>query len=144
MTKLTEKQEKFVKSYVSNGRNAYQAAKDAGYTPGTAVVESHRMLSRPHVKAVIDQSLQYINDQIAEELGITVKEKARVLSRILYDIVPKDESQTPLRSHYKDAIKVLQELNKMQGHHAATKNVSLTLDGTLETMNEVKRIYEEY
>lgn len=144
MKKLNPQQKAFAEAYVTNGCNAYQAALDAGYSESTAIVSSGEMTRHPVIKETIDRALAQLNEEVAERLGITVIHKAELLSRMMYDIMPKDPSQPPLRAHYKDLIKAMTELNKMQGHYMPDRKVSLTLKATQESLAEAKRVYEDY
>ncbi len=127
-----------------NGRNAKAAAIDAGYTEKTAHVESCAIIRRPHMQQALSQLEQRIDQELAEKLFITVADKAEILSRIIYDVVPRDPNQPVLRQYYREAMKAIQELNKMQGHHAPDRSVKLTLDATKQSIAEVKKVYEDY
>jgi len=141
---LTELQYNFVLNYVKNGFNAYQAAINAGYAESVAKVEAHKILAKPQVREHLRRAYQRVEAKQLNVLCMTMQEKAKVLSRIIYDIVPKDKSQEPKRKHYDQAIKAIAELNKMSGDYAPDKRLSLTVDATKDKLEEVKRQYEDY
>src|SRR5215472_13652084 len=64
--KLTEKQKRFVKHYLTN-LNATKAAISAGYAQKGAHVTGCRLLKNPKVKDAVERG----NDKIAEKLDIT-------------------------------------------------------------------------
>lgn len=142
-TQLTEKQSNFVLNYIKNGCNAKQAALAAGYTMSVAKVKGTSMLANPLIKERLAQAYSRIERQEIEALCMSIKEKASILSSIIYDVIPKDGTE-PKRDYYKDAIKAIQELNKMSGDYAPDKRLSLTVDATKERLLEAKRVYEEY
>lgn len=136
MTKLTDKQYTFVTSYIRNGFNSYKAAKAAGYSEGYALVKACKLIDQPAIRERIDKALDKV-------LAIEIKEKADVLLKIIYDIVPQDGSE-PKRKHYPDAIRAISELNKMQGDYAPDKRLSITVDATQKRLNDARKQYEEY
>lgn len=65
MGKLTTKQHKFCDEYIKSG-NATDAAKKAGYSPKTAKVIGQENLTKPYLKAYIDERLKQLeSDNIA-------------------------------------------------------------------------------
>lgn len=144
MTKLSERERIMLEEYVMNGRKPKPAALEAGYSENTAHVASYNIIKRPAMQKVINELEQRIDQELAEKLFITVADKAEILSRILYDVVPRDPNQPVLRQYYREAMKALQELNKMQGHYAPDRSVKLTVDATKQSISEVKKVYEDY
>lgn len=140
---LTQKQERFVTEYISNGFNGYQAALYAGYAPTSAVVASSKLPNHPIIKKRIARAYNKISEELETELSITLADKMKVLARIIYDIIPLDGSE-PKRDYYKDALKAMSELSKMQGHYMPDKRVQVTVDGTKERLIEAQKIYEEF
>ena len=55
---LSPQQKAFADEYIANGRNVYQAALSAGYSPSYAKADSYLLLERPRVKAYIDERLK--------------------------------------------------------------------------------------
>ena len=140
---LNNKQQLFVNNYVSNGYNAAQAARDAGYAENTALVKAPLMVTKhPLIRERIARAHETISTELEIELGVTMADKMRVLSRIIYEIVPVDgEIDKP---HLPQALKAMVELSKMQGHYAPDRRLSVTVDATKERMLEAQRVYEEY
>lgn len=66
-SKLTPKQERFCYEYLANGFNATKAAKIAGYSEKTAFSIGAENLSKPLIKARI----QEMKDNLAETAGIS-------------------------------------------------------------------------
>ena len=139
---LTQMQHNFVINYIKNGFNAYQAAVQAGYSEHVANTQTQYLVSNPVIKDRIAKAYDKIDTKLMKELRITMEDKMKVLSRIIYDIVPEDDE--PKRSLYKVAISAMTELNKMQGDYAPDKRLSVTVDATKERLAEVKRQYEEF
>ena len=142
MKPLTQKQRSFVLNYISNGLNARQAALTAGYSDNVALIKGSKMTNHPLIRNEIEKAYNTIDRQRAE-LMLAVDERVRILSAIIYDIVPKDGSE-PKREYYKDALKAIAELNKMSGDYAPDKRLSVTVDATKNKIRDVKRLYKEY
>lgn len=141
---LTEMQHNFVLNYIRNGFNAYQAAVSSGYSEDTAKAEAYKILAKPLVKQHVIKAQEVVNQTRIKQLYITMDRKAKLLMRIINDVIPKDKSIEPKREYYKDAIKAIQELNKMQGDYAPERRLSLTVDATKDKLKEVKKQYEDY
>lgn len=78
----------FITSYLSNGKNATQAAKDAGFSPRTAHVSGCRLLKLPKVQAAIAEKHEEIKERMGLSLDRTLQEIARIAygdPRKLYD-----------------------------------------------------------
>ena len=138
---MHERQKRFVQEYITNGHNAYRAALDAGYTKNTAIACSAKMPTNPTVKPLLDKAMAVADRVLELDLGITIKTKGQWLLQLIEDVLDPND---PKRDYYKDAIKAIQELNKMQGHHMPTRSVSVTLDATKEKLLEVQRQYKEF
>lgn len=138
---MNEKQKRFVQEYVVNGFNARQAALSAGYTEKTANIESHRMVNNANLKPAIERGMAMSNHILEQEIGLTVRRKAVWLVQLIEDVLNPDN---PKRDYYKDAIKAIDQLNKMQGHHMPTRSLSVTVDATKEKLIEATKIYSEF
>ena len=77
-TKLTAKQDKFVKAYLLNGGNATQAAIDAGYKADNAAVIGCENLIKPNIKAEIEKHQEVAN----EKFSISVEWRLKALQNI--------------------------------------------------------------
>lgn len=142
MSKLNQRQQSFVLNYIKCGFNAYQAAKLSGYSESTARDKSHELAKHPGIQAQIAQSYSQVEIQHMKELNISVAEKAKHLMSIVNDVL--GDADNLKRDYYKDAIKAIQELNKMAGHYAPDRRVSLTVDATKGRVLEAKRIYKDF
>ena len=139
---LTERQEKFIENYLKNGANAMQAALAAGYTNTVARVRSSSFLNHPLIKSRIQNAYTHIERQKVKDICLPLEERVRLLSKIIYDVLPPDGE--PVRKHYPDAIRAIQELNKLAGDYAPDRRLSVTVDATKDKLIEAKRVYEEY
>lgn len=141
---LTDKQYQFVTNYIQNGFNAKQAALKAGYSLSYANVKAPKLIDHPAIKARLQKAYQDVEMKLQKELRISISDKARALLRIIEDVIPLDPTQEPRRDYYKDAIRAISELNKMQGDYAPEKRLSMTVDATKEKLIDARRQYEEY
>lgn len=68
MESLTAKQQLFVDAYLSNGMNATDACRTAGYkgTTKTLTVVGTQNLAKPSIRAVIDKQREVLREQYAE------------------------------------------------------------------------------
>lgn len=70
----------FLDAYLSNGRNATQAAITAGYSEKTAGAQGHALLKHPEIIS----SLETANEKIAAISGLTVERTLQELARLAY------------------------------------------------------------
>lgn len=138
---LTDKQKRFTKEYLANGHNGKRAAIAAGYSKNTATEMAYENLSKPHIKAHIEESMREIHDKI----GATIEWKAKMLKKCADRCMPTDESK---RFMPVSMIASIAELNKMAGDYAATKtesSVNLSVDEDVQKAREISReIKKEY
>lgn len=134
----------FVKHYVSNGMNAYQAAVAAGFSETYADTKVKLLLDNPNIKPRIEKALQRVDDRLANNLGLTYEWKAKKLKRVIEEFIPNDKDEELSATKVKVGLTALAELNKMQGDYAPDKRLSVTVDATKERLEQVKRQYEEY
>jgi|HubBroStandDraft_3_1064219.scaffolds.fasta_scaffold280844_1 hypothetical protein len=139
---LNERQEKFIQNYISNGANAKKAAIEAGYSPTVASIRASSFLDHPIIKARIDKAYTRLDRQKMKDICLALEERVRLLSKIIYDVIPNEGE--PIRKHYPDAIRAIQELNKLAGDYAPDRRLSVTVDATKDRLEEAKRVYEEY
>lgn len=133
--KLTEKQYRFVSYYIKNGFNAYQAARDAGYSQTYADAQAYNLVNHPSIKEHITHACQ----QAIKTTAITFEWKLNILREIINRF---SNSSSPQDA--RAAIAAIAELNKMTGDYAPAKKVSLNVDTTRARLDEAKRVYEEY
>lgn len=143
MKPLSEQQHVFVTNYIKNGYNAYGAALEAGYSQSMAQTQAYKMVNRPHIKDRIDKAMSKLVDKQDRSIMITIQDKANLLQRIIDDVIPKDGSE-PKRQYYKDALKAIAELNKMQGDYMPERRLSVTVDATKDKLKDVSKAYDEY
>ncbi len=144
MSKLTQKQYDFTLNYIKNGFNAYQAAIDAGYSETFSRIKAPSLIHNPIIHARVTKAYQAVEMQQMKALCMSISDKAKVLDRIIRAVVPLDESEPVNMKYASEAIKAVQELNKMSGDYAPDKRLSITVDATKEKLKEVRRVYDEY
>jgi len=140
-SKLTGKQDAFVKEYILNGGNATQAAIKAGYSENTAVKTGSENLTKPDIKAAIENHRKSL-----EKEHIWNKEKKlELLQKIalggVRDIADKDgnmKMENPSAS-----VAAIKEHNLMQGDNAPivedTKGQALSISFDVrDSVGEVK------
>lgn len=126
MTKLTAKQDAFVKEYILNGGNATQAALKAGYSANTASEMGYENLSKPQIKEALEK-----HRQKQEEVFLMSKtDKLKVLERIINATALEDGEKGVLNASA--AIAAIKEHNLMQGHNAPTEtNTNIKVEQSL-------------
>lgn len=115
-TKLTPKQDAFVKEYILNGGNATQAAIKAGYSEKTANEQGAQNLAKLSIKKAIAE-----HQKKNEDVFIMSKtEKLKVLEKILDSATREDEEKGMI--NIQGAIAAIKEHNLMQGDNAPVKS----------------------
>lgn len=115
-TKLTPKQDAFVKEYILNGGNATQAAIKAGYSEKTAKSIGQENLTKPDVQKAITEH-QKKNDEV---FIMSKTEKLKVLEKILDSATREDQEKGMI--NIQGAIAAIKEHNLMQGDNAPVKS----------------------
>ena len=91
MARLTRKQQRFVEEYLID-LNATQAAIRAGYSANTAKEIAYENLTKPHIRARVDEALA----ERSKRTGINQDRVVRELARIAFvnapDVINMDEA----------------------------------------------------
>ena len=124
MSKLTHKQDAFVKAYLLNGGNATQAAITAGYSEKTAQQVGSENLLKP----VIKKSIQEHQKKSDETYIWTKADKLKKLEKLIDRCSIDDEEKGALNAAA--AISAIKEHNLMQGDNAPTQ-----IDNTHKIVN---------
>lgn len=130
-TKLTPKQEAFVREYLID-LNATQAAIRAGYSPKTAQEQSSRLLS----KAMVVKAVQAGMDKRADKLSLTAEDVLRDINLVKEDAMRQnlDRDGNMNMANHAAALKALE----LQGRHLKlfTDRVETNVKGTLKIVSE--------
>lgn len=131
MTKLTSKQDAFVKEYIINGGNATQAAIKAGYSEKTAVKTASENMTKPDIQESIAKHRQTLEKDHIWNKETKLQLLQKIASGGVRDVVDKDgnmKMENPSAS-----VAALKEHNLMQGDNAPLEtNTNLTVSQTLE------------
>ena len=114
MSNLTPKQDAFVKAYLLNGGNATQAAIDAGYKADNAAVIGSENLTKPNIKAAIDEHQKKSDDNYIWSKS----DKLKRLEALIDVAMEKDDEKGMI--NMASAIAAMKEHNLMQGDNAPT------------------------
>jgi phage terminase small subunit len=138
--RLTRKQEDFVSAYLDDDEcrfDAVKSARKAGYTENSIRTIAFTLIKDPRI-------VERINSRIAkvEAKNIaTYSEKIRMTWELLMKAY--HEADIP------NFVKLLQELNKMQGHYSPDKiavtnlNVDTDIQTLKKTMEELRLVYNK-
>lgn len=125
-SKLTIKQDKFVKAYLLNNGNATQAAITAGYSEKTA----QQVGSENLLKLVIKEAIESHQKQSTEFFAWTKAKKLEVLESIMNCAVTEDKEKGMI--NMPSAIAAMKEHNLMQGDNAPIEtNTNLKVTSAL-------------
>ncbi|MCK8106920.1 terminase small subunit [Pseudoalteromonas sp. 2CM41L] len=129
-SKLTIKQDAFVKAYLLNGGNATQAAIKAGYSEKTAQAIGAENLTKP----VIQNAIKAHQQQAHNEFIWSKTKKLVALQSIIETAMTEHQEKGMLNASA--AIAAIKAHNEMQGDNApidstSTIKVSSTLAGRL-------------
>ena len=83
--RLTAKQEKFVENYLSNGGNATQAARNAGYSEKTANEQGSQNLAKLSIQERVRARVAEAGVQTNEVIGTLVSQMRADIAEILPD-----------------------------------------------------------
>lgn len=134
---LTTMQYTFCTEYVKNGGNAYQAALTAGYGEHYALTQTKKIIQHPSVNERIQKAFAKVEDK----LGVSFEWRVGKLKRIVDSVLGEDEVKL---NHAKVAISAIAEINKMYGDYAPEKRMNMTVNATLDKLQEARKAYDEY
>lgn len=77
---MNPRQKKFVKAYIATGNGA-EAARQAGYSEKTARTQADALLTKPDIKAAIDEG----SAKVMEKLDISTEALLKNIAEIAYD-----------------------------------------------------------
>ena len=118
MSKMTPKQDSFVKAYLLNGGNATQAAIKAGYSKKTAQQVGSENLLKP----VIKESIAKHQKKSDESYIWSKADKLKKLEELIESCSKNDEDKGALNAAA--AISAIKEHNVMQGDNAPTETIN--------------------
>ena len=114
---LTQKEENFCLKYVEcgNGSEAYRHAYNAEKMQNNSVhVNAFKILARIKVSL----RLRILREEAQERMNVTVKEKKEWLRNVIERSLGKCEPILDSKGRGLTAIRAINELNRMDGHHA--------------------------
>ena len=133
MSKLTDKQRRFVEEYCSNGFNATQAALKAGYKPDNVRTTASENLAKPYIQ-------DYIAEFMAKASERALVTTADIVERLWEEANLKEEGGS--QSGRIQALKILTDFTG--GFDANKQKVDLTSsDGTMSPRKTLDDFYEE-
>ena len=141
MTKkpLTTKQFTFCNEYVKNGGNAYQAALKAGYSDTYSQFKAPSLIHKPQLAERMETALR----RVEHKLDVSFEWRINKLKRLVNAIIPEDDGKI-IVAQGKVAIQALAEINKMYGDYAPEKRMNMTVNATLDKLQEARKAYEEF
>lgn len=133
MKKLTIKQKKFADEYIISG-NATQAAINAGYSEKTARKIGSENLTKPDIKAYIDERMKKLEEEAIADQAEVLKFLTRIMrdeekEEVLVNIGNFEQEIQTMKVSAKDRIKAAELLGKRYG--SWTDKVDLSSDLTL-------------
>jgi AAA15 family ATPase/GTPase len=134
---ISQKEKIFCLNYLANGNNATRAYIDAGYSENGARVTAHQTLKRQHIKEFLSKFV----DEKVRKLEITFEWKLEKLKQCVEAAMLEDpETGQVLLDNHSALLGAITELNKMQGHYAATKVDTIH---TLDFADELKELIRQ-
>ena len=138
MAKLTAKQQRFVEEYLVD-LNATQAAIRAGYSKKTARQIAKENLTKPYIKAYIDQQLKKLEDErIAEAKEVLQYLTAVMRGEEVEEIVGFTEfgvERVRKMPYIKDRVKAAELLAKRYG--LLNENMNLTAEMAVKIVDDI-------
>jgi len=123
---LNDRQRKFIDEYIRNGGNGTKAAIFAGYSENSAAQMACENLNKPHIKEALEQRKRDINQvsQVGLDWRLKILQRAAEagLETYLTEGGPRYQAISA-------SVSAINELNKMTGAHAATKQEVSGPDG---------------
>lgn len=138
MRELTAKEEAFIEAYLGDDDCRFNATKSvlrAGYAEKNAHVTGSIIIKKPRIVAKINERIAKAEKQVIA----TYAEKIRLSWNLLMKCYESEDAP--------NFVKLLQELNKMQGHYSPEKiaitnlNVDTDIQTLKKTMDDLRLTY---
>lgn len=144
--KLSDRQIKFCKYYLSNGFKAEKAALEAGYTKVSAKQADKLLLTNPNVKRYLQPfitkavvKLKAEDKEVESIFDKTLRKLQKVINKGIPDDIEDQERMDV--DGVRVALSAISEQNKMLGHLAPTKsqnvNVNVSSDNAKQIMQRL-------
>ena len=119
MKKLTIKQKKFADEYIKTG-NATQSAINAGYSEKTARKIGSENLTKPDIKAYIDERMKELEEEAIADQAEILKYLTRIIrdqerDEVLVNVGNFEQEKQAIKISAKDKIKAAELLGKRYG-----------------------------
>ena len=133
MKKLTIKQKKFADEYIKTG-NATQSAINAGYSEKTARKIGSENLTKPDIKAYIDERMKELEEEAIADQSEILKYLTRIIrdeerEEVLVNVGNFEQEKQEIKISAKDKIRAAELLGKRYG--SWTDKVDISSDLTL-------------
>ncbi len=130
MKKLTIKQKKFADEYIKTG-NATQSAINAGYSKKTARFTGAENLTKPNIKAYIDERMKKLEEEAIADQSEILKYLTRIIrdeerEEVLVNVGNFEQERQEIKISAKDKIRAAELLGKRYG--SWTDKVDMTLE----------------
>ncbi len=130
MKKLTIKQKKFADEYIKTG-NATQSAINAGYSKKTARVTGAENLTKPNIKAYVDERMKKLEEEAIADQSEILRYLTRIIrdeerEEVLVNVGNFEQERQEIKISAKDKIKAAELLGKRYG--SWTDKVDMTLE----------------
>ena len=146
---MTERQKRFADEYILNGGNAAAAARSAGYAARSAKVTAAKLLSKPEIRAAIDDRLNAAQSErtleqrdLLEFLSAVVRGEVSD-EMLMTKLIGRGQSQIErhaVRASVKDRIRACELLLKIQG---AFEKKDAAENNTYDYVAALERIWEK-
>jgi len=138
--KLTPKQASFVKAYLTNGFNATQAAKSAGYSEKTANEQGARLLANVSIQKELSKHQKKAAEKFEIKKEDILKGLLKIAERSMEKVEVNQETGEERVFPYDPQmyVKAINELNKMLGFYEPEKhehNLGLTHENLMKLIH---------
>lgn len=140
LCELSIKQRQFIMHYISNGMNAIQAVRATYPTSKQPETIRQQLMESPKIQDVLSRN----SEVIAQEASRVVYKLISKYERVIDEFIPEDRTITLRHHEVRVAIQAGAELSKILGTYAPTKQMSLTVDATMDRLEQARKVYEEY
>ena len=138
---MTERQARFIDYYIQTG-NASEAARQAGYSERTARIHAAQLLTKPNIRAAVDERLKEMN----QERIIETEEVLRHLS----DVIRGEVMETVVTPSGKSFVVPVRETDRLRAAETILKirgmfreKVDVKLDSMTQFVTALEKVWSE-
>ena len=138
---MTERQARFIDYYIQTG-NASEAARQAGYSERTARIHAAQLLTKPNIRAAVDERLKEMNqERIIETEEILAHLSDVIRGEVMETVVTPSGKSFVVPVRETDRLRAAETILKIRGMFR--EKVDVKLDSMTQFVTALEKVWSE-